>query len=118
MNAISITARILQSIARSEELVTVGLNGGDASDSTAAVCVDLDPGVVTNGEEWTALVRRDRLDELLAQTGATIVRSPEVWDGSRFGDGTGGTVERHDDGDVLGLVLGSGLNRRGLEAAS
>lgn len=94
-------------------LVVVGLRSGDAADSTAAVCVDLDRGLVTSGEEWAALVRVDRVAELLEQTRAFIVRGPEVWAGEPFGDGQAGTVQRGEDGAVTGL----GLNAKGLEAS-
>lgn len=94
-------------------LVVVGLKGGDASDAKAAVCVDLDRGLVTNGEEWAALVRVDRIDELLEQTEAEIVSGPTAWDGRTFGDGNGGTVERRKDG----TVHGNGLYAPGLSAA-
>lgn len=93
-------------------LVTVGLRGGDAADSRAAVCVDRDRGLVTSGEEWAALVRVDRVLELLKQTGAALVRGPEVWGGERFGDGNGGTVERK-----RGRVVGKGLNASALAEA-
>ena len=92
-----------------KDLVIVELNGGDAESSDAAVCVDLDPGSCTR-YEWRALVRPDRLDELLNNTGATQVGYPEEWDGSPFGDGNGGTVERTD----TGTVHGSGLNESAL----
>jgi hypothetical protein len=90
-------------------LAIVGLKGGDASEAKAAVCVDLDRGNVTNGEVWAALVRGDRINDLLEQTGATLIRV-DAWDGSRFGDGNGGTVEMID-----GEVKGSGLYRPALD---
>ncbi len=86
------------------ELVVVGLAGGDSSDARAAVCVDLDRGNVTGGEEWAALVRPDRVAELVEQTCAKLVRGPVAWDGARFGDGNGGTVEIVD-----GQIQGAGL---------
>ena len=95
---------------KDETLVIVGLKGGDSNNAKAAVCLDLDRGNVTNGEEWAALVRGDRVDELVEQTGATLIRV-DTWDGSTFGDGTGGTVERID-----GEVEGSGLYRPALDA--
>lgn len=104
----SITASELRA-ATVADLVVVGLRGGNAEDATAAVCVDLDRGLVTNGEEWAALVLPERVQELAEQTGAEIVRGPECWDGSRFGDGNGGTVEIVD-----GEIVGSGLYRPAL----
>lgn len=91
------------------ELTIVGLRGGDAGDSDDAIAVDLDLGTVTNGSEWRALVRRDRVRHLLARTGATLVEDEGIWDGSVFGDGNGGTVEL-----INGNIVGDGLNRRGL----
>jgi hypothetical protein len=82
-------------------LVVVRLRGGDVSNSNAAVCVDLDLGTVTHGEEWAALVREDRVAELLRECGAERVGEAEPWDGSPFGDGNGGTVAL-EDGDVDG----------------
>jgi hypothetical protein len=99
-------------VSRARSLVVVHLRGGDAEDAKpAAVCVDLDPGTVTNGTEWLALVRPDRLGELLHNTRAEQIGEPEAWDGRRFGDGAGGTVEREGDG----AVRGSGLYAPGLE---
>lgn len=91
-------------------LVIVGLRGGDAGDSRDAVCVDLDPGTVSAGLEWAALVRPDRVAGLVAATGAEVVRGPDAWDGEPFGDGNGGTVEWID-----GAVVGNGLNASALD---
>lgn len=93
----------------SAELVVVKLAGGDASRSDAAICVDLESAV--HGR-WSALVRRDRVAELLEQTDAELCGDPEAWDGERFGDGAG-TVWR----DASGAVRGNGLYAPGLEAA-
>lgn len=96
------------------EFVIVALKGGDSSSARAAVCLDLERGNVTNGEEWAALVRGDRLEEFLDQTAATLVHGPALWDGQPFGDGVCGTVERAEDGSVHG----AGLYRPGLAAPS
>ncbi len=102
----TITASALQTIASDEEFVTVGLRGGDAQYAVDAVCVDLDRGLTTHGEEWAALVRRDKIERLCLLTKATVVvGSVEPWDGSRFGDGNGGTVERREDGSIVGSGL-------------
>lgn len=95
-----------------QDLVVVRLDGGDASDATAAVAVDLTGcGWLFDrpSYEWSALVRPDRLAELLAQTGASQVGEPGSWDGSPFGDGNGGIVEWRD-----GVVVGDALNAAGL----
>jgi hypothetical protein len=47
----------------------------------------------------------DRVWSLLRATDATQIGEPEPWDGSRFGDGNGGTVEIVD-----GEIEGDGLN--------
>ena len=103
---ITIQATTLREIAASEEVVIALLRGGDASDARDAVCVDLDRGIGTRGEDWAALVRRDRLDALLSATGATLLGEPTTWDGSRFGDGSRGCVEREG-----GEIVGEGLYR-------
>lgn len=107
------TRRAALAAANPAELVIVYLRGGDSSDSDAAAAVDLDRGLTTHGEEWSALVRRDRVEELLGATGATQIGEPAAWDGSPFGDGNSGTVERQADGELVG----AGLHRSGLEAA-
>ena len=94
-----------------DDLVTVVLRDGRADDATAAVCLDLDRGLAIAGT-WAAIVRRDRVGELLGQTGTVLVRGPLPWDGSRFGDGSGGTVERDEHGEVAG----DGLNASALTA--
>lgn len=96
-----------------DRLVVVRLSGGNAEQSVSAVCVDLERGLATGGKEWAALVREDRMGDLLFETGATLVHGPEEWDGETFGDGTGGTVRR----DPSGQVVGSGLNKNGLWAS-
>lgn len=90
-------------------LVTVGLRGGDSSEAKAAICVDLNPGDV-RPIEWAALVRRDRVEELVEQTGAELMDGPTPWDGAKFGDGTGGTVKL-----VGGAVVGNGFHATALE---
>lgn len=94
------------------KLVVVNLRGGSAELSATAVCVDLDRGLVVK-DEWSALVRLDRVDELAERTGATLVGEPSEWDGETFGDGVGGTVHREPNGQVVG----SGLNKNGLWAS-
>lgn len=79
------------------DLVVVTLEDGDASNADAALAVDMDAG---NGR-WSALVRRDRLEELLNNTEARRVGAVEVWGGERYGDGAG-TVERGADGAISG----------------
>ena len=101
----TITASTLREIGHAEEIVTVGLRGGDAQYAVDAVCVDLDRGLTTHGEEWAALVRRDKIERLCLLTKATVVGPVEPWDGSRFGDGNGGTVERQEDGSIVGSGL-------------
>lgn len=70
--------------------------------------MDLDPGNVRPAE-WSALVRRDRVELLVEQTGAELVADPAPWNGAPFGDGGGGTVEL-----LNGEVVGDGLNRSAL----
>jgi hypothetical protein len=41
------------------DFVVVHLRGGDAGNAKEAVCVDLDPGLTTRGEEWSALGQSD-----------------------------------------------------------
>lgn len=80
------------------DLVVVGLKGGDASDAAAAVAIDLDAG--NYGGAWLALVERSRVNELVNNTGAELAREARPWDGERFGDGAG-TVELVD-GAIVG----------------
>lgn len=107
---ITVTASELQAIAAEEEseLVVALLTGGTWDHSYAAVCVDTDRGNAS--EDWAAVVRRDRLQELVRETGATLDAEPTIWDGSRFGDGAG-SIERFGD-----EVHGSGVNRFALTA--
>lgn len=84
------------------DFVIVHLRGGSAENADDAVCVDLDRGL-TRGEEWSALVAKERLDVFLHNSGAEQLGEPEPWDGSRFGDGNG-TVEIVD-----GEIEGTGL---------
>ena len=106
---ITVTASELQTIAAEDsELVVALLHGGTWDHTSAAVCVDTDRGDAA--EDWAAVVRRDRLQELVCETGATLDAEPTVWDGSRFGDGAG-SIERFGD-----EVHGSGVNRFALTA--
>jgi hypothetical protein len=93
--------------ATDSDLCIMRLRGGVASDAIDAVCVDLDPGSVEH--EWSALVRRDRIANLLHNTGAEQVGEARIWYGETFGDGNGGTVTL-----VAGTVAGSGLNAAAL----
>lgn len=86
------------------DFVVVYLRGGSAEDANDAVCVDLDRGLTTRGEQWSALVARDRIDVFFHNSGAEQIGEPEPWDGSRFGDGNGGTVALVD-----GEIEGTGL---------
>jgi hypothetical protein len=108
----TITASTLRNISHAEELVVALLSGGTWDHTSAAVCVDTDRGNAS--EDWAAVVRRDRLQGLVRETGATLDAEPTVWDGSRFGDGAG-WIARHS-ADLGGDVWGTAVNRFALTA--
>lgn len=82
-----------------EALVLVALvKGGDAQDADSALVMDLDRGNVSD-HEWAVLVTLKSLRAFLTNTRAHLI-SAEPWNGGRFGDGTGGTVELGDEGLV------------------
>lgn len=106
------TAETQTAAAAPAELVIALLSGGTWDHTSAAVCVDTDRGNAS--EDWAAVVRRDRLQELVRETGATLDAEPTVWDGSRFGDGAG-WIARHSV-DLGGDVWGTAVNRFALTA--
>ena len=106
---ITVAASELQTIAAEEsELVVALLHGGTWDHTYAAVCVDTDRK--SAAEDWAAVVRRDRLQELVRETGATLDAEPTVWDGSRFGVWSGWIERFFDD------VHGTAVNRFALTA--
>jgi hypothetical protein len=76
----------------SSDFVVVHLRGGSVEDARDAVCVDLDRGLTTRGEEWSAVVAKERLEVFLHNSGASQLGEPDAWDGAPFGDGNSGTV--------------------------
>lgn len=67
-------------------ILVAHLEGGTPGLAQAAIYVDLDRGPSTNN--WAALVTRDKLNDLVAQTGATLWAT-NPWEGESFGDSAG-----------------------------